>query len=57
MNLHLNLNLKSKVKIILMASENWDRYEFICCPFVYFLICFWLPCKYLIEIPLIFSMG
>lgn len=56
MNFHWNLNFKSKAKRILMASENWDREEFICCPFVCFLLYHWLPCRYLIEGPLIISM-
>lgn len=30
MDFHWDLNFKSKVKRILIASVNWDREEFIC---------------------------
>lgn len=56
MDLHWNLNCKPKAKRILMGSVNWDREELICFLFVHFLVYHSLPCRYLIEGPLIISM-
>lgn len=53
---HWNFNFKSKAKRVLMASVNWDREELICCLFVHFPVYHLLPCRYLIEGPLIIDM-